>query len=163
MIEAQNTPETRTQSPDQNRLADVLKALSRRLIRDETPVNSKSAKIPDPPLLTDGTKPTFKSWKLQMKGKLRVNSDYFPSSDARMAYVFSRTRGDAQKHLLPRYSDDSWETFRSEQEMFKHLSSIYKDPFKSANTRLKYRSLMMKVSETFTEFQTRVLHLSGQA
>ena len=35
MIEAQNTPETRIQSPDQNRLADVLEALSRRLTREE--------------------------------------------------------------------------------------------------------------------------------
>ena len=98
-----------------------------------------------------------------MKGKLRVNSDYFPSSDARMAYVFSRTGGDAQKHLLPRYADDSRETFLSEQEMFEHLSSIYEDPFKSANARLEYRSLMMKASETFAEFYTRFLHLSGQA
>jgi hypothetical protein len=64
MIEAQNTPETRTQSSNQNRLADVLEALSRRLTRDETLVDSKLAKIPDPPLLTDGIEPTFKSWKL---------------------------------------------------------------------------------------------------
>ena len=163
MIEAQNTPETRTQSPDQNRLADILEALSRRLTRDETPVHSKSAKIPDPPLLTDGTEPTFESWKLQKKGKQCVNSDYFPSSDARMAYVFSRTGGDAQKHLLPRYADDSRETFLSEQEMLEHLPSIYEDPFKSANARLEYRGLMMKVSETFAEFYTRLLHLSGQA
>jgi hypothetical protein len=47
--------------------------------------------------------------------------------------------------------------------MIKHLTSIYKDPFKVQNARLDYKSLIMKVTETFSAFQTRFLHLSGQA
>ena len=47
--------------------------------------------------------------------------------------------------------------------MINHLSSIYKDPFKVQNARLSYKSLNIKTMETFSAFQTRFLHLAGQA
>jgi hypothetical protein len=80
-----------------------------------------------------------------------------------MAYVFNRTGGDAQKHLLPKYADDAPDCFLSAEEMIDHLASILEDPFKKANARLDYRGLMMKTTETFAEFYTQFLHLSGQA
>src|SRR5271156_4766801 len=62
-LAAQNTLNSGTLSS--NRLANVLEALSQRLTRAESPANSsKSAKIPNPLLLTDGKDPTFESWKL---------------------------------------------------------------------------------------------------
>jgi hypothetical protein len=80
-----------------------------------------------------------------------------------MAYVFGRTGGDAQKHLRPRYDEDSEDPFLSDKEMVNHLASIYEDPFKVQNARLDYKDLMMKSAETFAEFHTRFLHLAGQA
>jgi Zinc knuckle len=155
-------PPAGTENP--NRLADVLEALSQRLVRTESPAAmSKSAKIPDPPPLTDGKDPTFESWKIQMKGKLKVNADHYPTDDAKMTYVFSRTGGDAQEHLQPRYDDDSKDLYRSDKEMIDHLASIYEDPHRVQNARLEYRGLMMKPSETFADFHTRFLHLAGQA
>jgi hypothetical protein len=47
-----------------------------------------------------------------------------------MAYVFSRTGGDAQTHLRPRYAEELADPFTSEEEIINYLSSIYKDPFK---------------------------------
>ena len=47
-----------------------------------------------------------------------------------MAYVFSRTGGDAQTYLRPRYALDLVEPFLSKEEIINYLSSIYKDPFK---------------------------------
>ena len=58
-----------------------------------------SAKVIKPPLLTDGIKPTFDNWKLQLQDKLKVNADHFPTVQARMAYVFGCTGGDAQTYL----------------------------------------------------------------
>jgi hypothetical protein len=87
----------RAASPD--KLASVLEALSLSLSQGNSLVPKKSMKIPDPPPLTDGKDPIFESWKLQICGKLRVNVDHFPSDEARMAYVYGCTRGDAQKHL----------------------------------------------------------------
>jgi hypothetical protein len=153
-----NTQDT----PNNDRLASVLEALSQRLRRAGEPPN-KSTKIPDPPISTDGKAPTFENWRLQMQGKLRVNSDYFPTEDARMTYVFSRTGGDAQAHLQPRYAEDSGEPFLTDSEMIDYLASIYEDPHKVQNARLEYKSLMMKTTETFADFHTRFLHLAGKA
>ena len=87
--------------------------------------------------------------------------DYFASADARMTYIFNRTGGDAQKHLFPRFADDLLNSFLSEKKMFEYLSSIYKDPFKTANARQDYRNLIIKITKTFSEFYTRFLYLSG--
>src|SRR4030081_1272706 len=96
----------------------------------ETPGSSKSTKIPDPPLLTDGKEPTFESWKLQIQGKLRVNADHFPTDEAQMTYIFGRTGGDAQKHLSPQYNEESEDPFLSGKEMISYLASVYEDPYK---------------------------------
>jgi hypothetical protein len=47
--------------------------------------------------------------------------------------------------------------------MIKHLTSIYKNLFKVQNARLDYKSLIIKVTKTFSAFQTCFLHLLGQA
>ena len=98
-----------------------------------------------------------------MRDKLQVNSDYFPTEEARMAYVFNRTGGDAQAHLHPRYIETSEDPFLTDQDMINYLSSIYEDPHRVQNARLKYKGLMMKPTETFADFHTRFLHLAGQA
>lgn len=124
MLEARDTPTSIDDSLD--RLTTVLEALAQRTAL----VSSRSAKVADPPLLIDGTDPTFDNWKLQLQDKLEVNVDHFPNTRAQMAYVFGRTGGDAQTHLRPRYAQDSADLFLSEGEIIDYLSSIYKDPFK---------------------------------
>jgi hypothetical protein len=162
LLAAKETPVPET--PSSERIADVLEALTQRLTRVDSPATpAKSAKIPDPPLLTDGKDPTFESWKLQIRGKLRANADHFPTGEACMIYVFSRTGGDAQEHLSPRYDEGSGDPFLSSKEMIDYLASIYEDPHKVQNARLDYKSLMMKSTETFADFHTRFLHLAGQA
>ena len=79
-----------------------------------------------------------------------------------MAYVFNCTGGNAQAHLQPKYKDTT-NLFLSATEMITFLTSIYEDLYKVQNARLDYRSLTMRVSENFTTFQTRFLHLAGQA
>src|SRR5204862_6501364 len=80
-----------------------------------------------------------------------------------MTYVFSQTGGNAQGHLQPQYDEDSEDLFLTDQEMISHLTSIYEDPHKVQNAHLKYKSLFMKLSETFADFHTCFLHLAGQA
>jgi hypothetical protein len=87
--------------PNLDRLATVLEAFSERLDRIEsrasTPASGsgKATKLPDPPILTDGKHPTFENWRIQTQDKLRVNTDHFQSMEAKKAYVFNRTGGDA--------------------------------------------------------------------
>ena len=54
-----------------------------------------SAKVAKPLLLTDKTDLIFDNWKLQLQDKLKVNADYFPTAQAKIAYVFGCTGGDA--------------------------------------------------------------------
>jgi hypothetical protein len=46
--------------------------------------------------------------------------------------------------------------------MIDFLATIYEDPYKVQNARLKYKSLLMKSTETFLDFHTRFLQLAGQ-
>jgi len=87
-----------------------------------------------------------------LQDKLKVNTDHFPTTQAKMAYVFGRTGGDAQMHLRPQYTQDSADPFLSGEEIIMHLSSIYKDPFKVQNAQLNYKSLNIKTTETFSAF-----------
>jgi hypothetical protein len=121
-----------------------------------------SKKRPDPPIFTDGVDPTFESWKIQMQAKLRANADHFPSEEDKMEYVFSRTLGDAQKHLLPRFNEDSPMRFVSFREMLQHLASIYVNPNKVRDAQYEYRRLRMDTGQAFATFQTRFLHLAGE-
>ena len=63
--------------------------------------SSKSAKIPDPPLLTDGKEPQFEDWLLLMTQKLEANHDHYDSPQLRHAYVASCCDGKAHKHITP--------------------------------------------------------------
>ena len=133
LLLAQDTPVSNDESLlDAQRLTTVLQALSQRLSGStEAQVAPKrSAKVADPPLLTDGTDPTFDNWKLQLRDKLEVNADHFPTPRAKMAYVFGRTGGDAQTHLRPQYTKDFTNPFIFKEEMIEYLSSIFKDFFK---------------------------------
>ena len=103
LLESQETLTSETETPSPDGLVGILQALSQRLstVDDAPAIWTKSAKIADPPILADRKDPTFKSWKLQIQGKLQVNADHFPTDEAQMAYVFSQTGGDAQGHLQP--------------------------------------------------------------
>jgi len=121
-----------------------------------------SKKRPDPPLFTDGVDLTFESWKIQIQAKLRANADYYPTEEDKMEYLFSRTLGDAQKHLLPRFDEDSPMRFVSFREMLQHLASIYVNPNKVRDAQYEYRQLRMELGQTFAIFQTKFLHLAGE-
>ena len=123
---------------------------------------SKSVKLPDPQPLSDGIDPTFENWRIQVRGKLRVNHDHFLSEEAKMLYVFGRTTGDAQRHLQAKFEDDSPVRFTSVSEMLQHLAAIYVNPNKVRDARYDYNRLMMNSSQTFAEFQTQFLHLAGE-
>jgi hypothetical protein len=80
-----------------------------------------------------------------------------------MFYLFNRTAGDAQKHLQPRYDDDSQTRFVSATEMLELLASIFVNPNLVRDARHDYNRLIMTAGQPFAEFQTQFLHLAGQA
>jgi len=78
---------------------------------------AKVAKLPDPPILTDGKDPTYEDWSARMKSKLEGNADQYPTEALRMAYVHSRTGGKAAQHLEPRMREGVTNPFRTAQEI----------------------------------------------
>ena len=61
--------------------------------------SSKSAKTPDPLLLTDGKEPWFEDWLLLMTQKLKANHDYYDSPQLYHAYMANHCDGKACKHI----------------------------------------------------------------
>jgi Zinc knuckle len=122
-----------------------------------------SKKIADSKELTDGIDPTFISWRILIRGKLRRNADHFPTEEDRMLHVFKQTLGDAQKHLQPRFDENSTIRFTTAEEMLDHLASVYTNPNRVRDARHNYNALVMRRDQTFAEFQTTFLHLAGEA
>ena len=156
LLKARDTPTSVSSNELLNtqKLAIVLKALSQRLSGPTKPYIAllQSIKIADPLLLIDGINPIFNNQKLQLQDKLKVNANYFPTPRAQMAYIFGCTSRDTQTHLRPQYTKDLANPFASKEEIINYLSSIYKDPFKVQNAYFSYKSLNIKITETFSAF-----------
>lgn len=147
---------------------ELLQALRQQATsRESTPQTqtapAKSTKIPDPPMLIDGKSPSFESWLTKIQNKLKVNADHFLTEDAKIAYIQLRTDGEASEHIQPRLQDDAPDQYTTAEELLSHLQSIYEDPNRVFNAKNEFKKLFMKPSQTFHEFYTRFLHLSGRA
>lgn len=127
------------------------------------PINSKSTKIPDPPMLTDGKEPRFEDWLLLMSQKLTANADHFDTSQLRIAYVASRCDGKARKHITPRMRDDAINPYTDSKDMLNHLKTIYDDPNRVTTAKHQFRQLYMKNSDKFHDFFSEFLYLAAEA
>ena len=123
----------------------------------------KTTKLPDPDRLTDGKEPKFEDWLSRMKSKLAANADHYETEALRIAYVESRVSGDAATHLAPRMQEDAEDRFTTANEMFGHLTTIYRDPNKLQNAKYDFKRLVMKKNDKFHDFLTKFLHLAGEA
>jgi len=122
-----------------------------------------SKSIPNPTPLEDGTNPTFEVWAVAMHTKFTVNADHFESEFAKMGYLFDRTQGKAQKHLLPRFKPDATHPYHDTKEMMDHLTRIYTNPNRVREAEVEYQNLRMTYKQTFHEFETQFLHLADEA
>jgi hypothetical protein len=86
----------------------------------------KTAKQKDLEPLRDRTSP-FDVWLTGILDKFTVNHDHFADDEAKCAYIYGQTVGDAQKHLHPRWKRTSKERYRHPEEMIETLSDIYGD------------------------------------
>ncbi|OJD11945.1 hypothetical protein ACJ73_09430 [Blastomyces percursus] len=123
----------------------------------------RSVNLPDPPLLTDGKDPKFEDWYSKMKGKLEGNADHYTTEALRMAYVESRTGGDAADHLKPRLRAESPNKFQTSREILDCLKTIYLDPNRVQNAKTEFRRLVMRRTDDFHQFLTRFLHLASES
>ena len=84
--------------------------------------------MPDPPMFSDGKDVKFKDWKTEMKRKLLLNEDHYPTAAHQLAYVSSRCEGKALRLISPRMKEDSTAAYQTVQDVFDHLESVFHDP-----------------------------------
>ena len=84
---------------------------------------TKSTKLLDPPMLTDGHAAGFNIdvWESKIVKKLTANADYYLIKVLRMAYVNSCVDGEAYKHLAVRSKIGARKLFAIAKEMFEIL------------------------------------------
>jgi hypothetical protein len=80
-----------------------------------------------------------------------------------MSYIFSRTEGEAQEHLFPRYTRDeeNQDLFATYQEMLDMLGMIYKNQYYMEDSRLAYWELQISPTQSFQSFKTQFLQLAN--
>ena len=90
---------------------------------------TKSTKLLDPPMLTDGHATGFdiNIWESKMIKKLTANANHYPTEALRMAYVNSRMDRKAYKHLAARLRIGVQKLFATAKEMFEVLQKAYGD------------------------------------
>ena len=110
----------------------------------------RSAKLPDPPKLTDGVDPTFRKWSMQMESKFEVNHDHFESDRAKVAYIVDRTGGDAYA-IIESYLEAGHRSTPS--ELIQLLSKRFDDPHRRFKAKDELAKLTMK---PFGDFSTHI-------
>lgn len=111
-------------------------------------------KFPDPPKLSDGLDPTYKSWVLLMEDKLCRDADLFLDANDEMAFVFGRTAGKASDHLQPLYRSTLPGAFTDAASMMLYLSEIYEDANEQQAARIAWDLLIMEPQHDIQSFRT---------
>ena len=125
--------------------------------------SSKSAKIPDPPLLTDGKEPQFEDWLLLMTQKLEANHDHYDSPQLCCAYMASCCDGKAHKHITPQLQSESVNPYKDSVNMLEHLKTIYNDLNWVTTAKNQFWQLYMKPTNQFHNFLSEFLYLAAEA
>ena len=125
--------------------------------------SSKSAKIPDPLLLTDGNEPWFEDWLLLMTQKLEANHDHYDSPQLCHAYVASHCDGKACKHITPWLWSKSVNLYEDSTDMLEHLKTIYDDLNWVTTVKNQFWQLYMKTTDWFHDFLSEFLYLTAEA
>ena len=124
---------------------------------------SKSEKVPDPPLLTDGKDPKFEDWMIEMKGKFVANADRLGDDQMKRIYLVSRTSGPARQQLSVRLREDATNPYTSVEQMFKTLTTAFRNPHRRMEADAELQTLYMRPGDKFPEFLAKFLLLASEA
>ncbi|KAJ5666162.1 uncharacterized protein N7477_008610 [Penicillium maclennaniae] len=127
------------------------------------PTSKKSTKMPDPPMLSDGKDVKFKAWKTEMRRKLLLNEDHYPTAAHQLAYVSSRCEGKALRHVNPRMQEDAMAPYKTVKDVFDHLEGVFHDPNQKQIARDEYYNLKMGPKQDFTDFLAEFTYLAEES
>ena len=115
---------------------------------------TKSTKLSDPPMLTDGNTAGFNIdvWESKMAKKLATNVDHYNTEALHMAYVNSCVDGNAYKHLAARSKIGARKLFSTAEKMFEVFQKVYGNVNQQHMAINKFRDL--KMTKDFNSFWT---------
>jgi len=119
----------RTATTERENLQGQLRARQDELISAlrHTPTRTRSAEHRDPSPFSGEEPAKLPTFLSGLALKLRTNDDWYPTSQARMAYVYSRLEGKAAGQLKHGIKDDGTITFASVEDMLQILRQAYGD------------------------------------
>ncbi len=123
--------------------------------------SSKSEKHPDPPVFA-GNPSKWKEFKTQLRVKLFVNADRYPTSQSRLAYCVSRLQGNPLNIITPRITGGQI-GFNDYEALITFLDAAYEDPDKQLKAQRELRELRQGRKEFylyFADFQ-RIIEDTG--
>ena len=98
---------------------------------------ARKNKFPDPERF-DGTRDNYLGWKFECEGKLEYDHAIFPTEDAKVRYVLSRTKGKANQVLLPWVLENKERTTAG---LWEHMDTHFQDVHQQQRALNKLRHL----------------------
>ena len=78
-----------------------------------------------------------------------------------MDYLFGKTKGEAQRHLLPRMEDSAPDPWESVNEMLDHPDSCFQNYYEAEEAENAFYTLTMHSGEDFNTFHTEFSRLAS--
>jgi hypothetical protein len=94
-------------------------------------------KLPDPERF-DGSRANYTGWRFECEGKLVYDAGLFPTEDAKIRYILSRTKDKANQALLPWILSNKYGTV---QDLWEHMDTQFKDVHQEQRALNKLRHL----------------------
>jgi hypothetical protein len=94
-------------------------------------------RFPDPERF-DGARANYPGWKFECEGKLKYDAHLYPSEDAKIRYILSRTKDKANQVLLPWILENKHGLV---QELWEHMDTQFQDVHQQKRALNKLRHL----------------------
>lgn len=121
---------------------------------------SKSIKLPDPPMLTDGIDPSWDDWYCKMEEKLSANQDWYRTSASQVAYVGLRLGGKAAKATITRRIRGTTNPYTSYEEIMNDLAEIFEDSDRKGTAGRQFKALVQG-TQPFMDFYSEFTYLAN--
>ena len=110
--------------------------------------SQRSTKHPDPPLY-GGDKSELRGWMTQLRIKLNINSDHYPTEQSKLAYALGRLKEKALEQLQPYLKENGTIDLADMGTFYNKLQLAFGDPDRKATAQRELRQLKQKDREFY--------------
>ena len=108
----------------------------------------RSTKHPDPSLF-GGDKAELRGWMTQLRIKLNINKDHYPTEQSKLAYALSRLKEKALEQMQPYLERDGNIALVDMNAFYTKLQLAFGDPDRKATAQRELRQLRQKNKEFY--------------